>query len=105
MSTTLLADRLGYRLPFDDNHVLFDPKKRHDFLFLGDPKAVVHADVDDVAIHSGPIGLPWFETKLAAAECHRSQHTMFRRNNQEKELRDFVRRSESYRHWPAPRAS
>ncbi len=43
---------------------------------------------------------PWFDAKLAATLCHRSQHTMFRRNNQGKDLSEVVRRIESYRHWP-----
>jgi LmbE family N-acetylglucosaminyl deacetylase len=43
---------------------------------------------------------PWFEAKLTAAACHRSQHAMFRRNNQDRELHDLVRRVECFRHWP-----
>jgi CRISPR-associated protein Csd2 len=36
MSNTLLAEQLGYRLPFEDDHIIFDPTKRHDFIFLFD---------------------------------------------------------------------
>ncbi len=42
---------------------------------------------------------PWFDAKLAAVRCHRSQHTMFLRNNPGKDLLEIVRRIETYRHW------
>jgi LmbE family N-acetylglucosaminyl deacetylase len=43
---------------------------------------------------------PWLEQKLAAAECHRSQHAMFLRNSKQPTLRDMVRRVEHLRVWP-----
>jgi len=36
MNSTFLADKVGYALDFAEDHVIFDPKKRHDFLFLFD---------------------------------------------------------------------
>ncbi|MBI5958996.1 MAG: PIG-L family deacetylase [Chloroflexi bacterium] len=45
---------------------------------------------------------PWFETKLAALLCHRTQHAMFKRRRKLQTVREAVRRIESYhRHHPA----
>lgn len=43
---------------------------------------------------------PWFEQKVAAAMCHRSQHQMFLRNSKQPTVRDMVRRVEHLRLWP-----
>jgi LmbE family N-acetylglucosaminyl deacetylase len=37
---------------------------------------------------------PWYEQKVAAAMCHRSQHAMFLRNSKKPTVRDTVRRVE-----------
>ena len=42
---------------------------------------------------------PWLEKKVAAMECHRSQHAMFLRNSKAPRVRDMVRRIEAYRRW------
>jgi LmbE family N-acetylglucosaminyl deacetylase len=42
---------------------------------------------------------PWFEQKVAAAHCHRSQHAMFLRNSQQPTVRDMVRSVEHLRSW------
>lgn len=42
---------------------------------------------------------PWFDKKVAAMECHRSQHAMFLRNSKAERVRDMVRRTEAYRRW------
>lgn len=42
---------------------------------------------------------PWFEKKVAAAECHVSQHDLFKRNSQVERVRDMVRRVEAFRQW------
>jgi CRISPR-associated protein Csd2 len=36
MNKVYLADRLGYAIDFPEDNVIFDPKKRHDFLFIFD---------------------------------------------------------------------
>jgi LmbE family N-acetylglucosaminyl deacetylase len=44
--------------------------------------------------------IPWLPAKLAAAECHRTQHSMFRRNNRGVEqIADMLLRVESLRLW------
>lgn len=43
---------------------------------------------------------PWFERKVAAGLCHRSQHQMFLRNSKQPTVRDMVRRVEHLRLWP-----
>jgi N-acetylglucosamine malate deacetylase 2 len=44
---------------------------------------------------------PWLEAKLSAALCHRTQHTMFIRNNEgARGVRDILRPIESFRQWP-----
>jgi N-acetylglucosamine malate deacetylase 2 len=43
---------------------------------------------------------PWFEIKLAAARAHRSQHAMFTRNNDVRDIADALRRREAFRRWP-----
>ena len=42
---------------------------------------------------------PWFETKLAAARAHRSQHAMFVRNNKVADIADALRKREAFRRW------
>ena len=42
---------------------------------------------------------PWFERKVAAGMCHRSQHAMFMRNSKQPTVRDMVRRVEHLRVW------
>jgi LmbE family N-acetylglucosaminyl deacetylase len=42
---------------------------------------------------------PWFEQKVAAAHCHRSQHAMFLRNSKQPTVRDMVRSVEHLRSW------
>ncbi len=42
---------------------------------------------------------PWFSTKLAVAQAHRSQHAMFLRNNRTSDLADALRREEAFRRW------
>lgn len=42
---------------------------------------------------------PWLLPKTAAAICHRSQHTMFRRNRQTPRVADIVLRTESWHIW------
>jgi LmbE family N-acetylglucosaminyl deacetylase len=45
---------------------------------------------------------PWFETKLAAMLCYRTQHELFKRRRKLTEVREAVRTLESFcRHWPA----
>jgi LmbE family N-acetylglucosaminyl deacetylase len=65
-------------------------------------------DDDRVTNQSDPATLtldvgPWFEQKVAAAHCHRSQHTMFLRNSKKPTVREMVRRTEHLRSW-APAA-
>lgn len=55
-------------------------------------------NVSDPATFTLDIG-PWFERKVAAALCHRSQHAMFLRNSKQPTVRDMVRRIEHYRVW------
>jgi LmbE family N-acetylglucosaminyl deacetylase len=44
---------------------------------------------------------PWAEAKIAAMECHISQHALFRRRRKLKTVREAVRLIESfYREWP-----
>ena len=43
---------------------------------------------------------PWFERKVAAGMCHRSQHQMFLRNSKKDSVREMVRRVEHLRRWP-----
>jgi LmbE family N-acetylglucosaminyl deacetylase len=43
---------------------------------------------------------PWLEAKVAAALCHRTQHTMFLRNSGAPEVRTMVGTVESFRRWP-----
>lgn len=42
---------------------------------------------------------PWFEVKLAAATCHRSQHAMFLRNSKVSTVAEMLRRVEAFRRW------
>jgi LmbE family N-acetylglucosaminyl deacetylase len=42
---------------------------------------------------------PWFDRKLAAALCHRSQHAMFLRNSKKPTVADMLRRIEAFRSW------
>ncbi|MBI4506680.1 MAG: PIG-L family deacetylase [Chloroflexi bacterium] len=42
---------------------------------------------------------PWFEGKLAAALCHRSQHAMFMRNSKTPDVASMLRRLEAFRRW------
>jgi LmbE family N-acetylglucosaminyl deacetylase len=42
---------------------------------------------------------PWLDRKLAALECHRTQHAMIRRNSKETDLRRVLRSVESFRRW------
>ena len=42
---------------------------------------------------------PWFSKKLAAMECHRSQHDLFLRNNKADRVADVVRRTEAFKRW------
>ncbi|MGE5617636.1 MAG: PIG-L deacetylase family protein [Sphingomonadaceae bacterium] len=42
---------------------------------------------------------PWFDKKVAAQMCHRSQHDMFLRNSGAKSVPEMVRRIESYKRW------
>lgn len=46
---------------------------------------------------------PWFERKLAAALCHRSQHAMFLRNSKKPTVADMLRRLEAFRSWDLDR--
>jgi LmbE family N-acetylglucosaminyl deacetylase len=43
---------------------------------------------------------PWLDAKVAAALCHRTQHTMFLRNTGAAAVRDMVGKIESFRRWP-----
>lgn len=43
--------------------------------------------------------MPWFERKLAAANCHRSQHAMFLRNGKVSTVAEMLRRLEAFRRW------
>lgn len=45
-------------------------------------------------------GTNWYEMKVEAMMCHRSQHAMFLRNSQAPSVRDMVRKFEAYRRWP-----
>ena len=42
---------------------------------------------------------PWFEAKAAALDCHRTQHTMIRRNTRNPDLRAVIRRIEAFKRW------
>lgn len=42
---------------------------------------------------------PWFEKKVDAAMCHRSQHAMFLRNSKKPNVREMVRTVEAYKEW------
>lgn len=45
--------------------------------------------------------LPWAAQKIAAMECHRSQHALFKRRRKLATVREALRRTESvYREWP-----
>lgn len=45
---------------------------------------------------------PWFETKHDALNCHRTQHTLFKRRRNLQTVREAVRTVEAFhRHWPA----
>lgn len=44
-------------------------------------------------------GTDWFERKVAAMECHRSQHAMFFRNTGANSVREMVRGTEAFRRW------
>ena len=66
------------------------PHNREERLMNGSDPATLTLDVE-----------PWFERKLAAAGCHRSQHAMFLRNSKRPTLREVVRRVEHLRSWPA----
>ncbi|GAB4571467.1 MAG: N-acetyl-1-D-myo-inositol-2-amino-2-deoxy-alpha-D -glucopyranoside deacetylase [Anaerolineae bacterium] len=45
---------------------------------------------------------PWAAAKIAAMECHRTQHALFKRRRKLAHVRDALRRTESfYREWPA----
>lgn len=46
-------------------------------------------------------GTDWYERKVAAMECHRSQHAMFLRNSKAPSVRAMVRKLEAYRRWPS----
>lgn len=46
-------------------------------------------------------GTPWFEAKVRAALCHRSQHAMFLRNSRKPLVRDMVRALEAFKEWRA----
>ncbi len=44
---------------------------------------------------------PWAQVKIAAMECHASQHALFKRRRKLAYVRDALRRWESFhRHWP-----
>jgi LmbE family N-acetylglucosaminyl deacetylase len=53
------------------------------------------ADHADLSLDVGP----WFTTKLAMANAHRSQVAMFLRNNHVAEIASAVRRRESFKRW------
>jgi N-acetylglucosamine malate deacetylase 2 len=53
---------------------------------------------DDPATFSLDV-TPWLDRKVAAAECHVSQHAMFLRNSKAASVRDMIRRFEAYRRW------
>ncbi len=42
---------------------------------------------------------PWFDKKVAAEMCHRSQHAMFLRNSKANSVPEMVRRIEAFRRW------
>ena len=42
---------------------------------------------------------PWLDAKIAAALCHRTQHTMFLRNSGVASVRDMIGATESLRRW------
>ncbi len=42
---------------------------------------------------------PWFDKKVAAEMCHRSQHAMFLRNSKAASVPEMVRRVEAFRRW------
>ena len=42
---------------------------------------------------------PWLAAKTAAAECHRTQHALFRRSNQQKQMAELVPHIESLHLW------
>jgi LmbE family N-acetylglucosaminyl deacetylase len=42
---------------------------------------------------------PWFGKKLAAAECHQTQHAMFLRNSKKTDLAETLRKRELFRRW------
>jgi LmbE family N-acetylglucosaminyl deacetylase len=44
-------------------------------------------------------GTPWFERKVQAALCHRSQHAMILRNSRQPSIRDAIRTLEAFRVW------
>jgi LmbE family N-acetylglucosaminyl deacetylase len=45
---------------------------------------------------------PWRDAKLAAMICHRTQHELFKRRRQLKDVSDAIRLVEAFhRHWPA----
>lgn len=41
----------------------------------------------------------WLDRKIAAMECHRSQHAMFLRNSKTTRVQDMVRKTEAFRRW------
>ncbi|MBI4491515.1 MAG: PIG-L family deacetylase [Chloroflexi bacterium] len=44
-------------------------------------------------------GTAWFEAKVRAALCHRSQHAMFLRNSGKPSVREMVRTLEAFKEW------
>jgi LmbE family N-acetylglucosaminyl deacetylase len=42
---------------------------------------------------------PWLDAKVAAADCHQTQHTMFLRNSKVASVRETVMKIESFHRW------
>lgn len=65
-----------------------------------------NAETDRVVNQDDPADIdldisPWFDSKLAAAAAHQSQHAMFLRNNKTTDIANALRRQEAFRRWPA----
>ncbi len=61
----------------------------------GEDRLTNQSDPADIVVDISP----WFDKKVAAEMCHRSQHAMFLRNSKAKSVPEMVRRVESFRRW------
>ena len=79
-------------------------RPREFYTWMARPAGELDERSERLANQSDPATLtldvsPWFERKVAAAMCHRSQHAMFLRNSRQPTVRDMVRRIEHLRLW------